>query len=346
MIGKRISDFDIYDGYFTDHYFNRAAQIAAIYYPDKVVRMQFFCKKKAMLCGIDEAREILGEQLGRGGVRSLPEGSMIEPWETVMTIEGKYHTFAHLETIILGLLSRRTRIATNAFNVKEAAGDKEVFFYPARFDIWHTQAGDGYAAALGGVDAVSTDAQGELVGWKGTGTMPHALIALFDGDTARATVAFAKMFPRERCVSLVDFNNNCPWTALDVAQAMRAEGLPLHGVRLDTSENMVDESLQGAMGSFKPTGVCKELVWNTRKRLDINGFESVKIFVSGGFTVEKIKEFERAGVPVDGYGVGSSMLDNRIDFTADIVSVLDDGEWVPRGKTGREYRPNPKMFPR
>jgi nicotinate phosphoribosyltransferase len=65
----------------------------------------------------------------------------------------------------------------------------------------------------------------------------------------------------------------------------------------------------------------------------------VRIFVSGGFTAEKIRDFERAGVPVDGYGVGSSLFEGRYDFTADIVLL----EGKPAAKIGRSFRPNPRM---
>jgi nicotinate phosphoribosyltransferase len=93
------------------------------------------------------------------------------------------------------------------------------------------------------------------------------------------------------------------------------------------------------MGQFKPTGVNPELVWNVRRALDGAGYDGVKIFVSGGFTVAKIRDFERAGVPVDGYGVGSSLFEGKFDFTADVVLV--DGE--PGAKVGRTYRPNPRL---
>jgi nicotinate phosphoribosyltransferase len=93
------------------------------------------------------------------------------------------------------------------------------------------------------------------------------------------------------------------------------------------------------MGRFKPTGVCPQLVWNVRRALDERGHSRVKIVVSGGFNVDKIKEFESQGVPVDAYGVGSSLFQGRFDFTADVV--LHEGK--PCAKVGREFRPNPKL---
>jgi nicotinate phosphoribosyltransferase len=134
----------------------------------------------------------------------------------------------------------------------------------------------------------------------------------------------------------VDFDNDCVGTSLKVARAL---GDRLYGVRLDTSETLVDRSLWDKMGYFKPTGVNPELVWNVRRALDAAGFDWIRIYVSGGFTVDKIQDFEREGVPVDGYGVGSSLFQGRFDFTADVVRV--DGK--PCAKVGREYRPNPRL---
>jgi len=65
----------------------------------------------------------------------------------------------------------------------------------------------------------------------------------------------------------------------------------------------------------------------------------VRLVASGGFTAERIREFEAAGVPVDAYGVGSALIRGRNDFTADIV--LCEGR--PCAKVGREHRPNDRL---
>jgi nicotinate phosphoribosyltransferase len=135
---------------------------------------------------------------------------------------------------------------------------------------------------------------------------------------------------------LVDFENDSVRTALEVAQAL---GPRLWGVRLDTSESLVDRSLWEEMGDFKSTGVNPRLVNKVRDALDAAGFDEVKIVVSGGFTTDKIREFERDGVPVDAYGVGSSLIRGSNDYTADIV--MTDGR--PSAKVGRRYRANPRL---
>jgi len=139
-----------------------------------------------------------------------------------------------------------------------------------------------------------------------------------------------------RLITLVDFENDCVGMALKVARAL---GERLFGVRIDTSETLVDKSVIPQMGTFKPTGVNPQLVWNVRRALDADGFRHVRIVVSGGFTVDKIRRFEEQGVPVDMYGVGSSLFQGRFDFTADVVRV----EGKPLAKVGRSYRPNPRL---
>jgi nicotinate phosphoribosyltransferase len=254
-----------------------------------------------------------------------------------MTIEGDYTLFARLETVYLGVLSRRTKVATNVRRVVEAAQGKQIIFFPARHDHHLVQTGDGYAAHVAGAIGVSTDAQASWWGGKGQGTVPHALIAAYGGDTVLAAQRYAEHSdPSVNVVVLVDFENDCVRTALEVARALKDR---LWGVRLDTSETMVDISVQQHMGSFDPRGVNPELVQLVRRALDREGFEHVKIVVSGGFNVEKILRFEREHVPVDAYGVGSAFFQGSYEFTADVVML----EGRPCAKAGRRYRPNPRL---
>ena len=327
-------------GYYSDKYFVRAREVLLAGRHRPNVTMQVFGKVRAFLGGIDEAIAILklcSEGWDELVVQALFDGDRIEPWETVLLIEGPYDAFANLETLYLGVLARRTRVGTNTRLVVDAAKPKEVMFFPARHDHWLVQTGDGYAAHIAGAIGVSTDAQASWWGSEGIGTVPHALIAAYGGDTVLASRRFAEYMPPDvRLITLVDFDNDCVGTSLKVARAL---GDRLYGVRLDTAETLVDQSVIPEMGTFKPTGVNPQLVRNVRGALDRAGFRSVKIVVSGGFTVEKIRRFEELGAPVDVYGVGSSLFQGRFDFTADVVRV--DGQ--PCAKVGRSYRPNPRL---
>jgi nicotinate phosphoribosyltransferase len=336
-------------GYYSDAYFVHTKHLLEAENHHPRVTMQVFQKRDSVLGGVDEAIGVL--KLGSGReqdgvwvpgwdeleVHALHEGDPIAPLETVMTIEGDYSLFAHLETVYLGSLARRSLIMRNVKEVVQAAHGKPIFYFPARHDHWLVQTGDGWSAHVAGAIGVSTDAQASWWGGRGIGTVPHGLIAAYGGDTVRAATLFADRYHEEMNITvLVDFEDDSLKTALQAAAAL---GPKLWGVRLDTSEDMVDRSLLDELGGFKPTGVNMRLVEKVRAGLDSAGFDEVRIVASGGFTAQRIREFESTGVPVDAYGVGSSLIRGENDFTADVVLL----EGRPCAKAGRHYRPNPRL---
>jgi nicotinate phosphoribosyltransferase len=336
-------------GYYSDAYFVYTKELLEAEGHHPRVTMQVFQKRESVLGGIDEALAVLKLCSGRDEdgtwvpgwneleVHALREGDQIAPRETVMTIEGDYTLFAHLETVYLGVMARRSLVMRNVLQVVEAARGKQIFYFPARHDHWLVQTGDGWSAHVAGAIGVSTDAQASWWGGRGIGTVPHGLIAAYEGDTVKAATVFADRYHDEMNITvLVDFENDSVRTALEVADAL---GPKLWGVRLDTSEDLVDRALFDEMGGFKPTGVNPRLVEKVRGALDDNGCPHVRIVASGGFTAQRIREFEAEGVPVDAYGVGSSLIRGDNDFTADVVLV--NGR--PCAKVGRSYSPNPRL---
>ena len=333
-------------GYYTDQYFNWTRRVLEAEGHAPSVTMQVFQKKDVLLAGTDEAVAVLKLCLADGygwedlEVWSLRDGDRASPYEPVMHIRGPYPAFAHLETLYLGALARGTRVATGTRRAVEAAWPVPVLYFAARHDHWSLQAADGWAAHVAGAAGVSTDAQGEWWGGRGEGTLPHALIASYAGDTVAATAALARRLPDSaRIVSLVDFDNDCVGTALDVARAL---GERLFAVRVDTPENMVDRSLAaegGVAGAGDVRGVNARLVHKVRDALDRHGFGRVRIVASGGFDSARIRRFRKDGVPVDAFGVGSSLIRDQVNFTADIVKM---GSRLV-AKAGRRYRPNPAL---
>lgn len=293
-------------------------------------------------------------------VDSLYDGEVSGRYEPVMRIAGEYASFAHLETLYLGALTEGTKIATNTRDVVAAARGKPVIMFGARHQAQEGQAGSGYAAYIGGAVGVSTDEQGEWWGSKGLGTIPHALIAVYGGDTTLATLKFDEHINRSpdplshitapgtpeghvNVTALVDFQNDVVNTSLGIAHAL---GGRLWGVRLDTSESMVDlaivRELAEKQGRAQPEvrGVTPRLVELVREALDRGGYPHVKIVASGGFNAEKIRRFEELGVPVDVYGVGSALVHGTtFDHTADIVRV--EGRDV--AKVGRSFMPSERL---
>src|SRR5262249_31233837 len=309
----------------------------------------------------------------------------------VLKVCGRSRDLALLETPTLGTLTRATRIATNVYNVLGAARGKPVLFFPARFDAHEVQAADGYAYniavqrfnmdhghAVGSF--ISTDAQGDWWGGLGGGTIAHAAIAAFLGDTVECMLAFAETRPIEiPRIALIDFDNDCVGTTLAVMDAMfaryrelvdagrleEAERYRLFGVRPDTSATLRDRSVPPLGMKQLDMGVTPRLVFFLRQAIDEAWTRwalapewrararawcrDVKIVVTGGFSPKKIRRFEELGVPADIYGVGSSLFSNsdeegtNNDFTADVVRVKIEGAWRDLVKVGRRARDNPEL---
>ncbi len=331
----------INNGYYSDTYFNRTKEILEKDNKHPNVLMQVFNRSQGILCGADEAIYYIKKCVNGLKIKSLDEGSKIECNETVMTIEGDYSTFAHLETVYLGILARESSIATTVYNIISVAQDKTVIFMPARFEHYITQTIDGYAAYIGGCRNFSTEANCmAFPDIKAMGTMPHALISAYNGNTVEAALAFDKHIdPSVKRVVLVDFENDCVKTSLEVANALKDK---LFAVRLDTSANMIDKSLMKYPDwnmERNINGVCPKLVTKVRTALDEAGYPNVKIVVSGGFDKEKVSKFIRENVPFDAVGIGSDILNHRVQFTADIVEL--DGKSC--AKIGRGLKPNLKL---
>lgn len=339
-------DERIKEGWFSAVYFLKTRDIIKEFKQDNIVTMQFFQKEDAVLCGTDEVIALLqtfADNPQDLEIYSLKDGDKISPFETVLTVTGPYQNFGYLEGIIDGILARRTSVATNVYRVVKAASisgiQKPIIFMGDRDDHYTQQAGDGYAAYIGGSTAQATHAMSEWWGKKGMGTMPHALIQLFNGDIVEATKAYHQKYPEDELVSLVDYNNDVIVDSLKVADAF---GEKLKGVRIDTSRTLVDKYFSrnpDIMGTFDPRGVNPQLIFALRKALDEKGYNHVQIVVTGGFTEKRIREFEQQKVPVDMYGVGSSLLKINIGFTGD--NVILNG--APEAKSGRKYRPNPRL---
>lgn len=376
---------------------------------DLEVEMQWFTRRPGgtVVVGVDKALAMLKHATGywenetfintagRLEVWAVQDGAMVhgsgdpERVEPVLRVRGRYRDFAILETPTLGILTRASRVATNVYQTLIAARGKPVLFFPARFDLHEVQAADGYAYIIavkrfnsdfsGKLEPfISTDAQGDWWGGAGGGTVAHAAIACFLGDTAEAMLAFARVIPQSiPRIALVDFNNDCVTDSLAVCQAMfqkyrelvdagsleEADRYQLYGVRLDTSASLRDRAVPPLGEASLDMGVNPRLVFLVRQGLD-QAWESwnltpawqqraqkfcqnVKIVVSGGFNPQKIERFENLRVPVNIYAVGSSLFDNHgptvSDFTADVVRVKVHGNWVDLAKVGRRPCDNPAL---
>ena len=330
------------EGFYSANYFLKSRKIVKDNKPNHIVTMQWFQRRDdSMLCGIDEAIALLHtfaihpEELI---IEALNDGDIIQNMEPVLKVTGKYENFGFLESVIDGVLARRTSVATNVYEVLKVAGNTPVFSMADRQDDYLTQVGDGYATYVAGITRVSTDAQGLWWGGKGMGTMPHALIQICGGDICKAADNYTKSFPDEQVTALIDYHNNVVRDSLIIARHL---GHKLRGVRVDTSKALIDHYFDDKDTSgFDPHGVCKELIVALREALDKEGFNYVGITVSSSFTAEKIREWKAAKVPVTMYGVGTAFVNNMTcGFTGDLV-MLDGKE---EAKEGRANYPSNRL---
>lgn len=307
---------EILNGDTADVYFHRTQEILKREGLDPVVTMEIFSSRAGILCGINEALELLRAVLPPNAeVWALNEGAAMEKKEIVLRIRAPYSSFGLYETALLGMLASQSGWATAAREIVQAAKPIPVTSFGARHVHPNVAARLEYATIVGGCVTGATPAGARLAGTQPSGTMPHALILIF-GDTARAVEAFDKWMPREvNRVALVDTFHDEAEEAVRVANAL---GDKLWGVRLDTPSER---------GRVTP-----DLVKEIRVRLDQAGFPNVKIFVSGGVDRERIELFKRESAPVDGYGVGSAIsAAPPIDFTGDLKEVVGK----PIAKRGR-----------
>lgn len=311
---------EILSGDSADVYFARAATILEREGLDPVVTMELFARQEALICGIEEAKNLLGHVLADADpaetkIESLDDGDLIGPKEVVLRIRARYRQIGLYETAILGMLAQSTGWATAARECVDVANPMPVVSFGARHV--HPDITDvlDYAAIVGGCVGASTPAGARLAGLSPTGTMPHSLVLIF-GDTVEAALAFDRgIGPEVPRIVLVDTFRDEAEEALRVAHAL---GDKLYGIRLDTP------SERGR--------VTADLVHEVRARLDMEGFGHVKIVVSGGLNPDRIRYFKEAVAPVDSYAVGSYISGaTPIDFTCDIKEI--DGR--PIAKRGR-----------
>jgi len=320
------TDEEIKSGLTTDVYFSRTKQIIEAKKLDRLNALAEVTSSNlpdgwpwGVLCGIEEVAHLFeGVPVD---VYAMPEGSVFYPAdyrgvrEPVMFIDGPYGEYCLLETPMLGLICQASGAASRAARIKKAAGEKAVVAFGIRRMHPALSPMLDRAAYIGGFDGVSSLKGAEIIGEKPMGTMPHALIIMFENQV-EAWKAFDEIIssdvPR---VALVDTYYDEKIESIMAAEALKDR---LYGVRLDTP------------GSRK--GNFVEIIREVRWELDVRGYKNVKIFVSGGLDEEKVKVLSEAGA--EAFGVGTAVSNApTVNFAMDIIEL--EGRLVAkRGKLG------------
>ncbi|MDO4987824.1 MAG: nicotinate phosphoribosyltransferase [Synergistes sp.] len=305
---------EIRQGWTTDIYFLKTRDVLrAAGMLETPVVAEIFTRAAGTYAGVAEVLNLFSKLPNPPMVESLAEGDSFEAKEVLMRITGTYESFGLYETVILGMLASSTGWATAAKECVDAACGRKVLCFGARHVHPAVAPVMERAAKIAGCSAMSCILAAKLCGEEPSGTVPHAAILMM-GDTVKLAKFYDSQIPaNEPRIVLVDTFKDEAEEALRVAEAL---GGRLSGVRLDTP------SERG--------GVSPSLVREIRWRLDLAGYNNVKIITTGGLTPERIKILNEAGADV--YGVGSYITNGaERDMTMDLKMI--NGK--PIAKRGR-----------
>ena len=252
-------------------------------------------------------------------VHAAPEGSIVNPHEPLVRVQGPLAQCQLLETALLNILNFQTLIATKAARIVQAAGGDSVLEFGAR----RAQGIDGAvsasrAAYVGGCSATSNVLAGKLYGIPVRGTHAHSWVMSFDSE-ADAFEAWARVMPNN-AIFLVDTYETIEGVrhAIEAGQRLADRGHRVLGIRLDS-------------------GDLAALSAEARRMLDAAGLEHAKIVASGDLEEESINELKAAGAPIAVWGVGTNLVTGKGDPALSGVYKLsairgEDGSWDDRVK--------------
>ena len=250
-----------------------------------------------------------------GTIFSVSEGEIVFPNEPVIRVEGNIIECQLIESILLNIINFESLIATKAFRIKQAAGDRIFSDFGLRRAQGLGAIHASRAAFIGGASSTSNVLAAKLFDIPPSGTQAHSWIQSFDSEL-EAFRAYAKIHP-ENTILLVDtyntLNSGIP-NAIIVAHEMEKAGYQLKAIRLDS-------------------GDLAYLSKKARKILDHAGLEYVKIVASNQLNETVIKSLlNEQGAPIDIFGVGTEMVTGKSDAALDGVYKLSEINGSPRMK--------------
>lgn len=287
------------------------------------------------------------------------EGEVVPANRPLFELSGKMQDLVMHETPILMRIGFPSVCAYNARQIRNAVGTLPLIDMSARHCPGE-QAVEmaAYAAHIGGFTDTSTILGASTFRGTAVGTMPHALVGAYE-TTAAATEAFHRAFPQVPVTALVDYHGQEITDAIHCCKVLKHQ---LYAIRLDTHKgrycegttNLEQEGRMAALLRMQQEfgltpytlhtveedhvigkGVTVEAVYRVRKALDEVGATNVKIVVSSGFNLQKVKTFMACKAPIDAIGTGSFLPSKLSDTFATMDIVEYDGK--ERIKVGREH---------
>ena len=246
-----------------------------------------------------------------GTINSVKEGEIVFPHEPVLSVQGTIIETQLIETMLLNIINFQSLIATKASRIRQAAGDKTF----VDFGLRRAQSFGGIhasrAAIIGGANATSNTFSGFHYDIDISGTQAHSWIQSFENEYT-AFEKFAETTPG-KIILLVDtydtLRSGVP-NVIKLAKKLKKKGKKIDGIRLDS----------GDLYYFS-----KE----SRKKLDAEGFEDIKIFASNQLDEYVIKSLNDQRAPIDGFGIGTRLVTGNESPALDGIYKLSVMNGVP-----------------
>ncbi len=332
-------------GFYTTEYFKKTKKILINNEMHNETTMQFYCLKcnDYMLSGIEEIKKVLLNNFKKEELEKLEfyfrnDGEIINRNEPVISITGDYSLLCQYENIFNSILCRNSSVATNSYELSKVVNLEKIINMNERSDHYSLQEIDGYSSWLSGIKLFTTDAQVNLINDKAVkviGTLPHAIFQQFRNNVKEIIEKYNELF--SDLILLIDFENDVIKTLESIKNYFHL----LKGVRIDTSINLIDKSIEKLnILDNEKYGVNIHLINLVRNFLDQNNGNHIKIVISSGLNLEKIKELEELKAPVNFYGVGAYFNGQSTHFTCDLVKINGDNF----AKIGRKYLDTKKMY--
>lgn len=253
----------------------------------------------------EETLDWLRDYRFRGRIDGYPEGELYFPGSPVLTVRGTFAEAVLLETVILSILNHDSAVAAAAARMVSAANGRRIIEMGSRRTHEEAAVASARASYLAGFTATSNLQAGSRYGIPTAGTSAHSFTLLHDSERSAFEAQVAALGTGTTLlVDTYDITRGVE-TAVDVA------GTELGAIRIDSGD----------------VGV---LARQAREQLDSLGATGTRIVVSGDLDEYAIASLRAE--PVDGYGVGTSLVTGSGAPTAGMVYKLVEVEGRPVAK--------------
>ncbi|HEY6022631.1 MAG TPA: nicotinate phosphoribosyltransferase [Pseudolabrys sp.] len=263
-----------------------------------------------------------------GDVHALPEGRVFFANEPVLRITAPMPQAQLVETRVINLLHFQTLIASKAARMVLAAPGKLLVDFGLR-RAHGAEAGlmAARASYIAGFAGTATMLAEHEFGIPTFGTMAHSFVEAYETETS-AFESFAQSRPGNLTLLIDTYDTEAAARkVVALAPRLASKGIKIAAVRLDSGDLI-------------------SLARNVRRVLDDGGLSHVSVFASGGLDENNVAEIIRAGAPIDGFGIGTSLTTSSDAPALDCAYKLQEYAGAPRRKrsSGKATWPGRKQI--